>query len=198
MTPDMLKPMLIILSAPSGAGKTTLCSRLLATFPEHLRLSISSTTRAPRTGEQEGVNYFFVTKDSFQNGIKNNQFAEWAEVHGNFYGTSKDFIDHSFASGKSVLLDIDVQGADSLRANYPNNSLSIFISPPSLDILEKRLRARATDAPEVIEKRLQNAQSEMARKHEFDHVIVNDQLEEAYKRLVEILTPILKGSVQHG
>ena len=143
MTSKLFKPapQLIVISAPSGAGKTTLCQKLLKDFPE-LVLSISSTTRAPRGSEQNGKEYLFLTPEEFKAQIAASRFAEWAQVHGNYYGTSKDVIERAFDSGKSVLLDIDVQGAESLRQAYPDQCHSIFIAPPSLMVLESRLRAR--------------------------------------------------------
>ena len=175
-------PRLIVVSAPSGAGKTTLCDRLIRDFSQ-LRLSISSTTRAPRGQEKHGVAYFFLTKEEFQKQIREDRFAEWAEVHGNFYGTSKDFIDSMFKQGHSVLLDIDVQGAASLRHSYPDCCSTVFIAPPSLAVLEARLRARGTETEESIRKRLINAQSEMSEMPKFDCSIVNDELDHAYSRL---------------
>ena len=173
---------LIVISAPSGAGKTTLCARLLQDFPE-LVLSISSTTRAPRGTEKHGQEYFFLSKPEFEKQIQANRFAEWAQVHGNYYGTSKDVIEAAFKAGKSVLLDIDVQGSASLRKTYPRECYTIFIAPPSLQTLEARLRARKTDNEETIKKRVRNAADEMKRMPEFHQVVVNDQLEPAYAEL---------------
>ncbi|OFZ72362.1 MAG: guanylate kinase, partial [Bdellovibrionales bacterium RIFOXYD1_FULL_44_7] len=151
---------LIVLSAPSGAGKTTLCSKLLKDFPE-LELSISTTTRQPRGQEQNGKEYFFTNKEEFETDIAADRFAEWAVVHENYYGTSKRFIEEVFSRNKNVLLDIDVQGAESLRKTYPNECYSFFIAPPSMKVLEKRLRDRKTDSEPVILKRLENAKLEM-------------------------------------
>lgn len=173
---------LIVVSAPSGAGKTTLCHRLLADFSK-LTLSISSTTRKPRGAEVDGREYFFLTADRFKEQINQDRFAEWALVHGNYYGTSKDTIEMAFSAGKSVLLDIDVQGAASLKKSYPQQSLLLFVSPPDLATLEKRLRGRGTDSEEAIRKRLDNAKTEMARMNEFDHVVVNDDIDRAYQEL---------------
>ncbi|MCM2280160.1 MAG: guanylate kinase [Oligoflexia bacterium] len=184
---------LIVISAPSGAGKTTLCSRLLRDFPQ-LMLSISSTTRAPRGRERDGVEYFFLSREEFERGIREDRFAEWAQVHGNYYGTSKAVIEDAFTSGKSVLLDIDVQGAASLRKSFPARSALFFISPPSLAELEKRLRARRTDSEESIRRRLANAKAEMDRMNEFDQVIVNDSLERAYGELSGLVRAALGAS----
>lgn len=177
---------LIVISAPSGAGKTTLCTKLLAEFPK-LVLSISSTTRAPRGEEKNGVEYFFLTREQFESQIKAERFAEWAQVHGNYYGTSKDVIEKTFAQGNSVLLDIDVQGAALLAKSYPKETYRIFISPPDMASLEKRLRSRGTDSEETIQKRLRNAETEMKSASLFDKVIINDQLDRAYKELSSLI-----------
>lgn len=178
--------LLFVISAPSGAGKTTLCSRLLQEFPD-LRLSISCTTRAPRGQEQDGKEYFFLTTAEFENQIKNGRFAEWAQVHGYYYGTSKDTIEDAFQGGHPLLLDIDVQGASSLKKAFPRESILIFVSPPSLMVLEQRLRSRGTDSEETIRKRMNNAQKEMARQDEFQYVLVNDDLEKTYAELRRII-----------
>ncbi|HCM40522.1 MAG: guanylate kinase [Bdellovibrionales bacterium GWB1_52_6] len=173
---------LIVISAPSGAGKTTLCERLLKDI-KMIKLSISSTTRLPRGQETHGREYFFLKEADFKAGIERDEFAEWALVHGNYYGTSKRFVSEAFQDGYSVLLDIDVQGAASLRKTFPKDCFSVFISPPSLQVLEQRLRARGTDKEETILKRLRNAKAEMDRKNEFDLVVINDSLDRAYEEL---------------
>lgn len=177
---------LIVISAPSGAGKTTLCQKLLKDFPE-LVLSISSTTRAPRGTEKHGQEYFFLTHDEFQKKISEDRFAEWASVHENYYGTSKEVIEKAFTANRPVLLDIDVQGAEQLRKSYPDQSLLIFISPPNLKVLEARLRARKTDQEETIQRRLKNAALELTAAKNFDAVIVNENLEVAYAELQNVL-----------
>jgi guanylate kinase len=177
---------LIVISAPSGAGKTTLCQKLLREFPE-LILSISSTTRAARGSEKHGVEYFFLSKEEFEHQLQQGQFAEWAQVHGNYYGTSKAVIEAAFQANRSVLLDIDVQGAEQLKQAFPNECKKIFIAPPSMDELEKRLRLRGTDSEEVIQKRIANAQKEMQASKTFDHIVINEFLEKAYQHLSSIL-----------
>jgi guanylate kinase len=183
-------PRLIVLSAPSGAGKTTLCQRLLADFP-HLRLSISTTTRAPRGQEKAGVHYQFVDTSTFEREIREGFFAEWAKVHGNYYGTSRRTLEEFFRNGFSVLLDIDVQGAASLKKAYGPRCSTIFIAPPSMAVLEARLRSRGTDPEDSIQRRLKNAGEEMARAHEFDHQLVNDDLEGTYTRLRSLVASLL-------
>jgi len=183
---------LVVVSAPSGTGKTTLCARLLKEIPE-LVLSISTTTRSPRGTEKNGVEYFFVPKDEFQKKIAGQRFAEWAEVHGNFYGTSKDFIETAFSAGKSLLLDIDVQGAAQLKNAYPTETVRIFLKPPSMEELERRLRSRGTDSEESIAKRLRAAAEEMAHEEHFDYVVVNDTLEHAYFELTGIVLHAIRG-----
>lgn len=184
---------LIVISAPSGTGKTTLCARLLREVPE-LMLSISTTTRAPRGTEKNATEYFFVSKDTFRAKIDAGGFAEWAEVHGNFYGTTKAFIDEAMKHGKSLLLDIDVQGAAQLRVAYPNQTVRIFLVPPSLEELEHRLRSRGTDSEETIQKRLKAAVHEMKHTGDFDHVVVNDVLEDAYFQTAGIVLHAIRGT----
>lgn len=176
---------LYILSAPSGAGKTTLCQEILKHFPT-IRYSISHTTRLPRPGEKDGVDYFFITEEEFVNGIQEGLWAEWAKVHDNYYGTSSPFLDKILLSGSDILLDIDVQGTMQIIKQYPD-AITIFIMPPSLEKLNQRLRDRGTDSDEVIEKRLQNAKEEIERKSIYKHTVVNDQLEKAKQELFQII-----------
>lgn len=181
-----MKSLLVILAAPSGSGKTTLCGKLLQAFT-NLELSISSTTRKPRGQEVHGREYYFLTPEEFQSRIDRNSFAEWAEVHGARYGTEKKNITEAWGRGHHVLLDVDVQGARSFRAAYPGQTISIFVTPPSIEELRRRLQFRGTDSPESIERRLKTAQIEMAAAPEFDFTIVNDQLESAYQKLHSIV-----------
>jgi guanylate kinase len=183
---------LLILSAPSGAGKSTLCTRLLARLSDRIRLSVSSTSRAPRGAEVSGREYFFLTADEFKASIQKNFFAEWALVHDHYYGTAKSTIEGAWNQNKHVLLDIDVQGAKTLADLYGKQAYRIFISPPSIVELEARLRSRGTDSEEVIQKRIRNAQAEMDRQDEFDSIIVNDILEEAYEELENQVLKVLK------
>lgn len=172
---------LYIVAAPSGAGKTTLV-RLLLEQDSGVHLSISYTTRAPRPGESNGREYHFTEVSEFQRMIAADEFLEWAEVHGNFYGTSKKWIADQLTAGADVLLEIDWQGAQQVRQLFPQ-AIGIFILPPSLEELERRLTGRGTDSGEVIARRLAAAQAEMRHLGEFDYVIINNQLPEALEDL---------------
>lgn len=176
--------LLFILSAPSGAGKSTLCRALRAHFTD-LLYSVSYTTRPARPGEQNGVDYHFIAKEAFERGIDHGQWAEWAEVHENYYGTSAEFLDRGIADGYDILLDIDVQGTRQILKRYPAG-ITVFIMPPSLETLKSRLEARGTDSSEVIAVRLKNAQNEMAQKTLYRHVIINDRLPDAITELIGI------------
>ncbi|WP_051327707.1 guanylate kinase [Desulfatirhabdium butyrativorans] len=180
------RPHLFIVSAPSGAGKTTLCRAVLEAMPD-LVYSVSYTTRAPRPGERDGIDYHFIDAERFKQAIQQSRWAEWAEVHGNFYGTSADLIEDALRRGQDVLLDIDVQGAQSISGRYPEHSITIFIRPPDMDALRRRLESRQTDSPAVIERRLRNAEQEMAQMHRYRHVIVNDVLEKAIGELIGVI-----------
>ena len=166
---------LYVVAAPSGAGKTTLVHLLLEREPA-VHLSISFTTRPPRPGEQSGREYHFVDAAEFHAMIARQEFLEWAEVHGNFYGTSKKWIADQLAAGHDVLLEIDWQGAQQVRALFPQ-AIGVFILPPSMEELTRRLTGRGTDSADVIARRLSAAQAEMRHVGEFDYVIINDQLE---------------------
>jgi guanylate kinase len=172
---------LFIVAAPSGAGKTTLVRKLLEQDTE-VQLSISYTTRKPRTGEQDGREYHFVEVAEFLAMRNRDEFLEWAEVHGNFYGTSRVWLADQIAAGRDVLLEIDWQGAQQVRKLFPE-AVSIFILPPSLEELERRLRGRGTDSEEVIARRLTGAVGEMRHVNEFDFAIINNNLDEALKDL---------------
>jgi len=175
---------LFIISAPSGAGKTTLVKAVLQQFRDML-YSISYTTRKPRAEERDGIDYHFISKQDFKKGINKGRWAEWAEVYGNYYGTSVEFIEKSLSSGCDILLDIDVQGTLQILKHYPD-SVTIFILPPSMNALRKRLEVRGSDSQAVIEKRLLNARKEMTQKKMYRHIIVNDVLSEAIKELSAI------------
>ena len=168
---------LFILAGPSGAGKGTLRARALSDIGD-LTYSISCTTRSPREGEREGVDYRFLSKEDFEDRVEHGLFLEHALVHGNRYGTLRGDVEREMAAGQDVLLEIDVQGAESVRRLVPD-CVMLFIAPPSLAVLEERLRRRGTDSEETIALRLENAKKEMARAAEYDRVIVNDDLERA-------------------
>jgi len=176
---------LYIVAAPSGAGKSTLVSLLLKDEPS-VRLSISTTTRAPRPGEQDGREYNFLPVTDFRAMIERGEFLEWAEVHGNFYGTSKKWIADQLATGADVLLEIDWQGAQQVRAIFPT-AIGIFILPPSMEELERRLTGRGTDSSDIIHRRLAAAQAEMRHAGEFDYAIINDSLEQALSDLRSVV-----------
>jgi len=176
---------LFVVSAPSGAGKSTLCRALRLAYPD-IRYSISHTTREPRPGESNGVDYYFTTKAAFLMMRDQGQLAEWAQVHGNYYGTSMKILDQALRNGWDILLDIDVHGTQQLLQRYPR-VVTIFIMPPSLEILRQRLQNRATDDPETIDRRLHNAQKEIAQQSIYRHVIVNDDLERATNEFIQIV-----------
>jgi guanylate kinase len=173
---------LLVVSSPSGAGKTTLCNRLRSEFPK-LGFSVSYTTRQPRPGETDGVEYHFVSVERFQEMAANDEFAEYAMVHGNMYGTGARQVGDALEQGRDILFDIDFQGGRQLRNRFREEVVLVFILPPSLRELERRLRRRATDADEVIAQRLKVARSELAHYDEYDYLIVNDDLEKAYDAL---------------
>jgi guanylate kinase len=168
---------LFVISAPSGAGKTSMCRQIVDIFPD-LRHSVSFTTRTPRPGEVHGRDYFFISKDAFMAMAAAGEFAEWAEVHGNCYGTALATIDEYGRQGIDVVLDIDCQGARQLKKKY-DGGVFIFILPPHFDELRRRLDNRSSDLPEVIEERLRNATGEISECHWYDYIIVNDKFERA-------------------
>jgi guanylate kinase len=176
---------IFIISAPSGSGKTTLIDLLLSENPS-LLFSISHTTRPPRPGERDGVEYFFIDEQRFLQMIKDDRFLEWANVHGHFYGTSREMVDRAKSENRDLILDIDVQGAAQVRERMPE-AISIFILPPSYDALKRRLLGRQKDAEEVMLKRLENAKKEIRRFGEFDYIIINDDLHNASKSLSGII-----------
>jgi len=175
---------LFIISAPSGAGKSTLCRAVRNRFSD-LVYSVSYTTRSPRGGEQNGVDYHFISKDEFEKGIAHGRWAEWAEVHDHYYGTCADFLDGELSAGRDILLDIDIQGTGRILQRNPD-AVTIFIMPPSLETLKFRLQSRGTDSPEVIAVRLKNAREEIAQKDIYRHIIINDRLADAVSELVAI------------
>ncbi|MBU4487297.1 MAG: guanylate kinase [Candidatus Delongbacteria bacterium] len=181
------KGRLIVFSSPSGAGKTTLITRLRKDYPE-LEFSISATTRTPRGIEKDGVEYFFLSETEFEEKTKKDEFAEFKTVYGNLYGTLRSFINKSLKEGKNIIFDVDVQGGLAIKEKYPNDVVMIFIYPPSLEDLKERLELRGTDSKETIEKRLKFAKIEMEKMKEYSYNIENYSVEEAYIELKRILS----------
>ncbi len=177
---------LFVVSAPSGAGKTSLCKEIIDFFPG-LRHSVSYTTRAIRPGEVDGVDYHFVSKQTFEAMAGRGEFAEWAEVHGNCYGTAISTLEAAQAAGYDVLLEIDCQGAAQLKENL-ENGVFIFILPPDYDVLRRRLEGRQTDAPEVIERRIANAAGEIKEAVWYDYIVINDDFAVAVDEFKAIIT----------
>lgn len=183
-----MAPLLIVITAPSGAGKTTLCDMLLLDS-ENMVYSVSCTTRPPRGDEKEGVDYTFLSEEGFLQRVADGEFLEYARVHGNLYGTLRRTVEDALRNGRDVLMDIDVQGARQVREQLARGLaqgrlVDIFIRPPSLRELERRLRARGEDDEAVIQRRLANARSELEHEAEFSHTVVNDDLRVAYGELV--------------
>jgi len=194
-TSDHAHPMegtLFVVAAPSGAGKSTLVNALLEREPA-ISLSVSHTTRPPRPGEQYGRHYYFVERAEFEREIADGIFLEHAEVHGNLYGTSRTTVSDLLCQGRDVLLEIDWQGARQIRKSKPD-CVSVFILPPSRVELERRLRGRASDSAEVIERRLHNSREEIAHAHEFDYIIVNDGFDDALGDLQAIVRAVRQRS----
>ena len=179
------KGAILIISGPSGCGKSTLLKEVYKDITDYY-FSISTTTRAPRVGEVNGVDYFFVTKEEFEADIKNGDFLEYAKVHDNYYGTSLKPINKALDEGKLVIFDIDVQGHEIVRSKLDSIVTSVFITTPSLEILQTRLNSRNTDSTEIIEKRIKNAKGEVEYFQDYDYLIINDNLEIAAKQLVSI------------
>lgn len=177
---------LFIISAPSGCGKTTLCKRLLADKLGIIH-SVSMTTRPPRPGEVDGVDYHFISRKEFKGLIKRGEFLEYEENFGQFYGTPERFIQDNLKKGKSILLNIDVKGATKVRRVYHKNSILIFLLPPSIKALKKRLHSRMTDSKATISARFNLAKKELAYKDRYDYKIVNDRLDNAHRRLKKII-----------
>ena len=181
----------VIFSAPSGSGKTTIVRELLKCFPQ-FEFSVSATSRPPRGAEQEGCDYFFLSNEEFMRRVKAGAFVEWEEVYnGCCYGTLRSEVERIWAKGNVILFDVDVIGGINLKRIFGRDACSIFIMPPSIEVLRKRLESRGTDTPEVIGRRIAKAGFELAKAPEFDHTVVNDDLDEAVRMVKTILTSFL-------
>ena len=182
---QMNRGMLIVVSSPSGGGKGTLIDRVLKTVP-NLSYSVSFTTRAPRPAEKDGREYFFVDRAAFEQMIERGEFLEWADVYGHLYGTNCNQVERERAAGHDIILEIDVQGAESIREKIPD-AVSIFILPPSFELLRGRLLARGTDSAEALEKRMRGAPSEVEQYRHFQYVILNDDINRASQQLASVI-----------
>jgi len=179
---------LIIIAAPSGSGKTSVTRHLLKVLPEQLAFSISAATRSPRNYEKDKVDYYFISVDEFKNKIQKEEFAEWEMVYeGKYYGTLKSELQRIWQQHKAPLLDVDVKGGIHIQQLYPENSLSLFIEPPSIEELRRRLETRGTETPESLQARINKASTELSFKHFFNHIIINDKLERACQEAEEIV-----------
>lgn len=181
-----MKKQLLILSSPSGGGKSTVARHLLKVFPQ-FKLSVSATTRKKRPGEVHGKDYYFLSKEEFQNAIENDELIEYEEIFGNFYGTLKSEVEEKIKNGQQLLFDIDVKGALSLKKLFPEEALLVFLVPPSEEVLLERLRNRKTETDEQIRTRFERAQMEIDYSKKFDIVLVNDKLEDTLKQAEEIV-----------
>jgi len=187
------KHKIIIIAAPSGAGKTSITRYLLNKFPDQLAFSISAATRQPRGQEKDGKDYYFISPDEFRQKIKEDAFIEWEMVYeGKYYGTLKSEINKIWSAGKVPVLDIDIKGAINVQKQYPTESVSLFIEPPSVAELRKRLEFRGTETPESIEARISKATYELSFKENFDHIIMNDVLDKACIEAAEIVAGFLR------
>ena len=183
------KGKIIAISSPSGGGKTSVVKQILKDFPQII-FSVSATTRPKRSNEVNGVDYFFVDEREFELKIKNNEFIEWERFYDYYYGTLKSFVDDNINNGKSVLFEVDVKGALSLKKIYPE-SILIFIDPPTYEELVKRLKNRKTESPEDLQKRIDRAEMELSYKHKFDYIFVNDELNKVYKSVKSLIKEII-------
>lgn len=192
----MDKGKIIVIAAPSGCGKSTIINGIMEPGDLNLGFAVSATTRPPRPGEADGVNYYFMTEEAFRDAIAENQFVEYEEVYpGRFYGTLRSEVDRITSEGHNIILDIDVNGALGVKQLYGNDAITIFIEPPSLEELRNRLESRGTESPEVIDVRIDRAAYELSRAPEFDRRIVNDNLAEAVQQthdLVQAFTELGK------
>lgn len=184
------KPKLVVISAPSGAGKTTIAREILNRHPEML-FSVSATTRPRRDYEVDGKDYFFLTTEQFEVYIREGRLVEWEEIYGHYYGTLKSEVDHALREGRPMLFDIDVKGALSIKKEYPRDSILVFIKPPNIEVLTERLRKRRTENPETIRQRMDRVPMEVGRANEFDFCIINNELEMAVTAVDDIIATAL-------
>jgi len=186
-TPQPNEGLLVVISAPSGGGKTTLNHELLTRFPKRSKKAITYTTRPPRPTEIPDQDYHFISDEEFDAMLEKNEFAEWAPVHQHRYGVPKEAIESAIKNKELLFLTIDVQGASTIKKLYPDSSITIFVSPPDFDVLETRLRKRGTEEDDEIKRRLENARKEIARSNEFDYKVLNDSLERAALEIESIV-----------
>lgn len=193
-----MKGKIIILTAPSGSGKTTLANMLMAEFPI-IRFSVSATTRIPRENEVHGVNYYFLSPEEFENKVRSGEFLEHETFYnGTRYGTLKSDVEKQLKKGYFILLDIEVNGAKNIKDQFGDECLSIFVKPPSIQVLESRLRNRGTESEESLKIRLERVQMELAQSDTFDALVINDELGSAYNQLKSIVEPFLNSTNTHG
>ena len=176
---------LIILSGPSGVGKGTVLSALMKEYDD-IHYSVSATTRKPRVGEEEGNDYYFMSEEKFESLVEKNEFLEWAQVHNNYYGTPKKYVEKNLEQGEDVILEIDIQGAQQIKEKYPHG-VFIFLLPPSLEELKSRIHRRGTETEKAIQTRMKNAEKEMDKVEDYDYAVVNDQIEDAINKLKSII-----------
>ena len=176
----MVRGRLIVVSAPSGSGKTTIAKKIIEKFP-FVKFSVSATTRPKRDGEVDGKDYFFVTREEFEKKIQNGELLEWEEIYGNYYGTLKSVVEDALKNGDVLLFDVDVNGAISIKRKFPDDSVLIFIKPPNMETLKERLRRRRTESEEQLKKRLERVPMELEKAIYFDYIFVNDKLEDTVK-----------------
>jgi guanylate kinase len=182
----MKKGMLIVVSAPSGSGKTTIAKKILEHFP-FVKFSVSATTRPKRNGEIDGKDYFFLTREEFEKKIQNGELLEWEEIYGNYYGTLRSVVEDALKNGDILLFDVDVNGAISIEKKFPDDSILIFIKPPNMETLKDRLKRRKTESEEQIQKRLERVPMELEKASYFDYIFVNDRLEDTVKSVLRAI-----------
>lgn len=177
---------LIVVSAPSGSGKTTIAKKIMEKFP-FIKFSVSATTRPKRNGEVDGRDYFFLTREEFESKIKNGELLEWEEIYGNYYGTLKSVVESALKNGEVLLFDVDVNGAISIKNKFPDDSVLIFIKPPNIETLKERLKRRKTETDEQIQKRLERVPMELEKAGYFDYIFVNDNLDDTVKSVTRAI-----------